>query len=224
VTSQPPSCNVTVVNLVGSALGFVTGLFGKLSAPATTPTPIPKSVVKPVSDEQLLREYQLDTLDPTSDEADDMPIIDENYTRDMYKRMIRHMIRTKRDPGHLVELLDKEEARLKSPEYIEQCRKIKQEDEDLKNHNRIKKCIQDDWEERMSIRKFHNDLDKIKKDLEEKNIVTHPELIKGVRLGGRVWYDNISTAMGSFQEKRMKVFRKDRPDQHPLTPVYDELP
>ena len=223
--SQPPSCNVTVVNLVGSALGFVTGLFGKLSAPATTPapattlapatTPTPTPIPKLVSDEQLLREYQLNTMDPTSDEADDdMSVTNESYTRDMYKQMIRHMIRTKRDPGHLVELLDKEEARLKSPEYIEQCRKIKQEEND-----RMKTS-----QERMSISKFHNDLDKIKKDLEEKNIVAHPGLIKGIRHGNRVYRDNISTAMGSFQEKRMKVFRKDRPDQHPLTPVYDELP
>lgn len=216
--NSPPSCNVTVVNLVGSALGFVAGLFGKSPAPAipAPATTIPKSIVRPVNDEDLISRYQLETMDPTSDEADDdrcrclaedqkdddMSVTGENYspetyTRDMYKRMIRHMIRTKRDPGHLVELLDKEEARLKSPEYIEQCRKIKQEDDrckhlavDLKDHDRVT-ASREGWEERMAIRKFRNDLDKIKKDLEE---------------------------------KRMKVFRKNRPDQNPLAPVYDELP
>ena len=238
--SQPPSCNVTVVNLVGSALGFVAGLFGKTPAPATTPvTTIPKSIVRPVNDADLIREYQLKTMDPTSEvqKDHDISVTGENYspetyTRDMYKRMIRHMIRTKRDPGHLVELLDKEEARLKSPEYIvAHPGLIKQEEDDrckhlavdLKDHDRVK-ASQEGWEERMSIRKFRNDLDKIKKDLEEKNIVTHPGLIKGVRIGGRVWRDKISTAMNDFQEKRMKVFQKNRPDQDPLAPVYDELP
>lgn len=217
--SQPPSCNTMVVNLVGSALSFVAGLFGKSPAPTITPaTTIPKTFVRPVSDADLIREYQLKTMDPTSDEIDDLAedlkdhgtsFTNENYspetcTRDMYKKMIRHMIRTKRDPGHLVELLDKEEARLKSPEYIEQCRKIKQEER----------------EERMSIRKFRNDMDKIKKDLEEKDIIAHPELIKGVRHGRVVWRDNILSSMNDFQKKRM-IFKKNRPDQDMLTPAYD---
>lgn len=235
---SPPSCNMKVVELVGSAWQYMTQLFSspekKTDVQKPTSYDNAKAVLpsKHTTPEEELRNFQLDALNPWYDDQDLPNVYDQDYdpmlrTKELHNLMREHMILKHMDTSHLDEVFKNAEKDIQSKIIDDQRKNLREHvEKEWKNQ-----C--ENFEARIVGRQLFlennrdaelSPIDKLHTQMKLSQLALEVKELLAKELADKNCITNPTADELPFQEFYNKKINKLYRSTDPLEPVYDEQP